>query len=147
MQRRSFLKTLAAFAATAVAGPSLAALAPDDRQELIDQMKTGRVCGKKFLLRRPIVLAVDNLIISDCEFIFDFKEPDDFAIELTGNRVAILNCMMTTGKSPVKSTIDAGKARNCVVMNTIFSGAYSAGNGGVMQGSSAFISGNVNFDS
>ena len=117
MQRRSFLKTLAAFAATAVVGPSLAALAPDDMQKLIEQMKTGRVSGQRFLLRKPVVFEVDNLAMDDCEFIFDFKEPANSAIEITGKNVSIISCHLTTGKSKVNSVIKLSHDSRCVLMN------------------------------
>ena len=75
VSRRTFLKTLGALAACAIAEPVLGKieyLFPSEQRRLLALMRTGIVENQTFYFDHPISIEFSNLIIRNCEFIFDY---------------------------------------------------------------------------
>jgi hypothetical protein len=96
MNRRNFLKGAVGLAAVAVTWPTLARLSRSDRERLADQIRTGGVIeNQTFLLEGsgPVVIAVDNLTIRNCRFIWK-KRATGYLMEIHGNNTALIGCTL-----------------------------------------------------
>lgn len=78
--RRGFLQGFLALSVLAVAGPSLAALRPDDHARLLASAASGLVEFQHFLLPEPVLINIENLTLRHCVFHFDFSAPARYGI-------------------------------------------------------------------
>ena len=70
MNRRSFIKSLAAtLAAAAVASPLSLAAKEKERQRFERLIRAGLITNETFYLTEPIVITGDNLRIEKCKFV------------------------------------------------------------------------------
>ena len=69
MNRRSFLKSLGAVAALAVAGPTLAQIEPVANAEFLMAIRSGLVENKTFVMDGPTVVIDTPVTIRNCLFL------------------------------------------------------------------------------
>ena len=76
MDRRRFLGSLVALAAAAVIKPEIEKLPPvaQDIDRLTALMKTSVIEGQTFVFDQPITIAIDNLTIRRCTFVFNLAD-------------------------------------------------------------------------
>lgn len=97
MNRRGFLKSFGALAAAAVAGPSLAKLAPSDVERLVAAMRTGVVEDQVFYFTAPITINFDNLIIRRCTFLFNCPYLMEAPITINAKNLYMEYCHIDSG--------------------------------------------------
>jgi hypothetical protein len=122
MNRRSFLRSFGALAAAAVAGPTLAKLAPTDVDRLVSAMRSGLIEGQTFRFSGPITLDVDNLMVRRCTFLFECPTHMRSAIILKGDGLWMTDCTIDCGKHGADYAIEISeRVENVGVMGTRFS--------------------------
>lgn len=98
MNRRGFLKTFGALAAAAVAGPTLAKLAPQEIDRLVSAMRTGVVENQTFYFTHPITINFDNLVIRGCRFIFNIPYSVSAPITIDAKFLLMDGCSIDYGR-------------------------------------------------
>lgn len=106
MNRRGFLKSFGALAAAAVAGPALVKLAVTDVDRLIAAMRTGLIRDQTFIFQGPITLAMDNLSILNCVFIFEYDGPEPW-ITVDGKNTLVANCFFSRRRNALHQGVAA----------------------------------------
>jgi len=96
--RRLFLKSFSALAAAAVAGPTLAKLAPTDIARLYGAIADGPIEGLTFYLTQPIVIDLPNTVIRNCRFIWRGLKNHEHALILRTHSTLIESCHFDFGR-------------------------------------------------
>lgn len=121
MNRRAFLRSFGALAAAAVAGPTLAKLAPTDVERLVSAMKGGLIEGQTFYFTSPITIDIDNLVIRACRFVFKSPHPvDGAAITVKGNGLLMQNCHIDCSEMQSKYVMEFTGNTNTVINTAHF---------------------------
>ena len=77
MNRRSFLKSLGALSALAVAGSTLAQIEPVANAEFLRAIRSGLVENQTFVMDGPTVVIDTPVIIRNCLFLLK-RQPTDY---------------------------------------------------------------------